>query len=139
MNNDLYRWQFRVFAVFAGCLVFVLAFRNRTTFPFPWNDEARFYLPALWWAVHFSLAPANLHAPQGIFWVPDGFTIFIGLALLCFGKTIQVARGVCEVSVALGVTLFALVFRKLAGCSQAGLCATLLLLTPPVIFAANVV
>src|ERR1700761_5326522 len=120
MNNDLYRWQFRVFAVFAGCLVFVLAFRNRTTFPFPWNDEARFYLPALWWAEHFSFSPDNLHAPHGIFWVPDGFTIFLGLALRFFGATMQAARSVCEASVALGVTLFAFVFRRLGGSWQAG-------------------
>jgi hypothetical protein len=139
MNTDLYKTRYRIFAVSAGCLMFALAYINRTTFPFPWNDEARFYLPALWWAEHFSLSPANLHAPQGIFWVPDGFTIFIGLALRLFGETIQVARGVCEFAVALGVTLFAFGFRKLGGSWQAGVLATLLLMTPPVVFAANMV
>jgi hypothetical protein len=98
---------YRTFAIFAGFLVFTLAYANRTTFPFPWNDEARFYLPALWWAEHYSLSPVNLHAPNGIFWVPDGFTLFIGSALRLFGETMQIARTVCECSVALGVTLFA--------------------------------
>lgn len=119
--------------------MFALAYVNRTTFPFPWNDEARFYLPALWWAEHGSLSPANIHAPSGIFWVPDGFTIFIGLALRLFGETMQAARGVCECAVALGVTLFALGFRRLGGSWQAGAAATLLLLAPPVVFAANMV
>ena len=119
--------------------MFALAYVNRTTFPFPWNDEARFYLPAFWWAEHFSLSPTNLHAPSGIFWVPDGFTIFLGLALRLFGKTMQVARTTCECVVSLGVTLFALGFRRLAGSWKIGVLSTLLLLTPPVVFAANMV
>jgi hypothetical protein len=126
-------------AILAGCFVFAVAYINRTTFPFPWNDEARFYLPAFWWAEHFSLSPANLHAPNGIFWVPDGFTILLGLALRLFGKTMQVARLTCECAVSLGVTLFALGFRKLTGSWKGGALATLLLSTPPVIFAANMV
>jgi hypothetical protein len=126
-------------AILAGCFVFAVAYINRTTFPFPWNDEARFYLPAFWWAEHFSLSPTNLHAPNGIFWVPDGFTIFLGLALRLFGKTMQVACMTCECAVSLGVTLFALGFRKLTGSWKGGALATLLLLTPPVVFAANMV
>ncbi len=139
MIGDFSKLRYRAFAVSAGCLIFALACVNRITFPFPWNDEARFYLPALWWAGHFSLSPANLHAPNGIFWVPDGFTIVIGLALRLLGETIQVARGVCEFAVAMGVTLFAFGFRKLGGSSHAGIFATLLLLTPPIVFAANAV
>lgn len=139
MKGDFSKAGYRLFAVSAGCLLFALAYLNRTTFPFPWNDEARFYLPALWWAEHFSLSPLNLHAPQGIFWVPDGFTVFIGLALRFFGETIGVARAVCEFAVALGVTLFAFGFRKLGASWQAGMLGTFLLLTPPVVFAANMV
>ena len=81
VKGHVYRGRYLVFAILAGCFVFALAYANRTTFPFPWNDEARFYLPAFWRAEHFSLSPTNLHAPSGIFWVPDGFTIFLGLAL----------------------------------------------------------
>jgi hypothetical protein len=139
MNTRLNKTRYRILALSAGCLIFALAYLNRSTFPFPWNDEARFYLPALWWAEHFSLSPLILHAPNGIFWVPDGFTIFIGLALRLFGETIQVARATCEFTVALGVTLFAFGFRKLGGSWHAGVFATLLLLTPPVVFAANMV
>lgn len=139
VKDHVYRGGYLVFAILAGCFVFALAYTNRTTFPFPWNDEARFYLPAFWWAEHFSLSPTNLHAPSGIFWVPDGFTIFLGLALRLFGETMQVARATCECAVSLGVTLFALGFRKLAASWKIGVLTTLLLLTPPVVFAANMV
>jgi hypothetical protein len=139
VKDHVYGRRYLVFSLLAGCFVFALAYANRATFPFPWNDEARFYLPAFWWAEHFSLSPTNLHAPSGIFWVPDGFTIFIGLALRVFGKTIQVARTTCECVVSLGVTLFALGFRKLAGSWKIGVLSTLLLLTPPVVLAANMV
>jgi hypothetical protein len=139
VKGHIYGGRYIAFAILAGCFVFALAYANRTTFPFAWNDEARFYLPAFWWAEHFSLSPANLHAPSGIFWVPDGFTIFLGLALRLFGKTMYVARTTCECAVSLGVTLFALGFRKLAGSWKIGVLSTLLLLTPPVVFAANMV
>lgn len=139
VKDNVYGGRYLVFAILAGCSVFALAYANRTTFPFPWNDEARFYLPAFWWAEHFSLSPTNLHASSGIFWVPDGFTIFLGLALRLFGKTMQVARTTCECVVSLGVTLFALGFRKLGGSWKIGVLSTLLLLTPPVVFAANMV
>jgi hypothetical protein len=139
VKDHVYGRRYLAFALLAGCFVFALAYTNRTTFPFPWNDEARFYLPAFWWAEHFSLSPTNLHAPNGIFWVPDGFTIFLGLALCLFGKTMQVARTTCECVVSLGVTLFALGFGKLAGSWKIGVLSTLLLLTPPVVLAANMV
>jgi hypothetical protein len=139
VEDHVYKGRYLSFAIFAGSFVFACAYANRTTFPFPWNDEARFYLPAFWCAEHFSLSPSNLNAPSGIFWVPDGFTIFLGLALRLFGKTMQVARATCECAVSLGVMLFCLGFRKLAGSWKGGALATLLLLTPPVIFAANMV
>jgi hypothetical protein len=51
-KENAYKSRYQIFAIFSGCFVFALAYANRTTFPFPWNDEARFYLPALWWAEH---------------------------------------------------------------------------------------
>lgn len=130
------RW-YLAFVVLAGCASFALAFSNRMTFPFPCVDDAIFYLPGLWWAEHLSLEPTFLHAPGGIFWLPDGFTVFIGLAASLFGHTIEVARATCECTVALGVMLFSLAFRKLAGSPEMGVAATLWLLTPPVVYAAN--
>lgn len=139
MDNATRLGWYRAIALFAGLAIFVLARANRLTFPFPWNDEARFYLPALWFARHGSLNPAVLNAPTGIFWVPDGFTVFLGLVLRLFGQTIETARTACECMIAAGVAVFALSFRKLSGSRTTGALATLLLLTPPVVFAANMV
>lgn len=130
---------YEAFAILAGVALFALAKANRLTFPFPWNDEARFYLPALWLVKHESLNPAILNAPRGIFWVPDGFTVLLGFVMQLFGQTIETARMACECTVAAGVVVFALAFRKLSGSRKTGALATLLLLTPPVVFAANMV
>ncbi len=139
MTRRTERLAYAVYAVLAGCVVFAMARANRLVFPFPWNDEARFYLPALWWAEHLSLRPLNVNAPEGIFWVPDGFTIYLGLALRLFGGTMDVARGVMESTIAAGVVVFALGLRRLTGSAMLGAAAALLLVTPPVIFAANMV
>ena len=130
---------YEAFALLAGLALFALARANRLTFPPPWNDEARFYLPALWLVKHGSLNPAILNAPRGIYWVPDGLTVFLALVLRLFGPTIEMARIACECAVAAGVSIFALAFRKLSGSWRTGALATLLLLTPPVVFAANMV
>ena len=130
---------YEAFALLAGLALFALARANRLTFPFPWNDEARLYLPAQWWVNHGSLDPATVNAPRGIFWVPDGFTVLLGLVLRMFGQSIEIARAACECMVAAGVALFALEFRNISGSRTTGALATLLLLTPPVVFAANMV
>lgn len=126
-------------ALGAGVLVFTLSMWNRLTFPVPWNDEARFYVPALWWANHFNLEPASLNAPMGIFWVPDGFTILLGSGLTLFGKSIYTARLICEVMVSVSVALWSLSFRRIAGSSYVGALCTILIVSPSVVFAANMV
>jgi hypothetical protein len=139
MRDRIYERWYLAFAVLAGCASFALAYSNRLVFPLPLVDDVLFSLPGLWWAEHFSLQPIVLHAPRGIFWLPEGFTLFIGLAASLFGQTIEVARAMCEASVAGGVMLFSLAFRKLAGSALMGAAATLWLLTPPVVYTANAV
>jgi hypothetical protein len=139
MDDGIRVGWYEAFALLAGFALFAMASANRLTFPFPWNDEARFYLPALWLVKYGSLDPAILNAPRGIYWVPDGFTVFLALVLRLFGQTIEIARTTCECIVAAGVAIFALAFRKLSGSWKTGALATLLLLTPPVVFAANMV
>jgi hypothetical protein len=129
--------RYWAFALLAGFALFGMAQVNQLTFPFPSLDDARFYLPALWVAKYGSLNPTVLNAPRGIFWVPDGLTVLLGLVMRLFGQSIEVARIACECMVAAGVALFALVFRRLSGSAATGALATLLLLTPPVVFAAN--
>lgn len=130
---------YEAFAVLAGLALFALARANRLTFPFPWNDEARFYLPAQWWVNHGSFDSVTVNAPHGIFWLPDGFTVLLGLVLRMFGQSIEIARAACEWMVAAGVAIFAFEFRSISGSRTTGALATLLLLTPPVVFAANMV
>jgi hypothetical protein len=131
-------WYF-VFALVAGCAVFVIARQNLMTFPRPWNDEARFYLPSWYFSETGSLAPKILNAPNGIYWVPDGFYVWIGMSLALFGRSITVARLVCEISVACSVSIFALSFLKITRSATMAVLCTLMLVTPPVIFAANMV
>ena len=133
------RHWYSVFALLAGVTVFSFAYLNRFTFPFPWNDEARFFFPALWWAEHTSLKPENLNAPNGIFWVPDGFTILFGCILKLFGHSIETARLACELMVASGVTLFAFAFKELSRSAIFGVVSTLILISPPTILASNMV
>jgi hypothetical protein len=137
MNAATERNRYLAFAAFAALIVWVMAYANRLTFPFPWNDEATLFLAAQWWAEHLAFNPSTLHAPNGIYWVPDGFTVIIGLCLRLFGNTIDVARAVCECFVTAGVFLFALAFRSISGTWKIGALTTLFLLTPPIVFAAN--
>jgi hypothetical protein len=130
---------YSIFVIAAGCAVFVIARQNRLTFPYPWNDEARFYLPSWYFAEFGSLSPKILNAPNGIYWVPDGFYLWMGTLLTLFGRSITVARVLCEASVAASVTVFALVFVKITRSAMMAAIFTLLLVTPPVIFAANMV
>lgn len=109
------------------------------TFPSPWNDEARFYLPSWNFAQSGSLSPEILNAPHGIYWVPDGFYIWIGTFLAIFGRSIFVAQVVCEVSVSISVIIFARAFLQLTGSPLMAAAFGLILISPPIIFAANMV
>jgi len=130
---------YAAFAFASGCCVLLLARANALTFPYPWNDEARFFLPAWWLSTNGSLSPAVLNAPQGIFWVPDGFYIWLAAILSIFGRIVEVARVACELTVTLGVALFAIAFRRITGSPWIGAAVTTVLLTPPTIFAANMI
>jgi hypothetical protein len=128
-----------IFVIAVGCTVFLIARQNILTFPYPWNDEARFYLPSWYFAQTGSLSPAILNAPNGIYWVPDGFYIWMGTFLALFGHSIAIGRTLCELTVATSVSIFALSFRKLTQSATMAGAFTLILISPPVIFAANMV
>lgn len=126
-------------AIAAACCTFLIARANALTFPYPWNDEARFFLPAWWLSSRGSLSPAILNAPHGIFWVPDGFCVWLAAILSVFGRSVYVARSACEITVALGVGIFALVFRKVSGSLGVGAAISTVLIAPPTILAANMI
>jgi hypothetical protein len=128
-----------VFVIAVGCTVFVIARQNTMTFPYPWNDEARFYLPSWYFAETGSLSPTILNAPNGIYWVPDGFYIWMGTFLALFGRSIAVGRILCELTVATSVSILSLSFLKLTRSAAMAAIFTLILVSPPVIFAANMV
>jgi hypothetical protein len=130
---------YSVYVIAAGCAVFLLARQNSLTFPYPWNDEARFYLPALNFAQTGSLSPTILNAPNGIFWMPDGFYVWMGAFLAIFGRSIAIARTLCELTVATSVSIFALSFLKLTRSAGMAAIFTLILISPPIIYAANMV
>ena len=139
MKSFWFKQYYLIVSISLAVLLFLICRANIHTFPFPWNDEVRFYLPALWWAEYFSFYPEYLNAPNGIYWVPDGFTVIIGSFLKIFAKKIEIARLVCEFSVVIGFIIYAVSFKKLTQSSYLGGISALLLLSPPVIFAANMV
>jgi hypothetical protein len=130
---------YSILVIAAGCAVFLIARQNRLTFPYPWNDEARFYLPSWNFAQTGSLSPAILNAPNGIYWMPDGFYIWMGASLTLFGRSITIARTICQLTVATSVSIFALSFLKLTRSAAMAALFTLILVSPPTIYAANMV
>lgn len=61
-------------------------------YPVPWPDEAHFLQPALQLVRHLTLAAPQLNAPDGIFWMPDGYAVAMGAAFAVLPDTVAVAR-----------------------------------------------
>jgi hypothetical protein len=137
-RQKVHLW-YSICVIAAGCAVFLIARQNSLTFPYPWNDEARFYLPSWYFAQTGSLSPAILNAPNGIYWMPDGFYVWMGASLALLGRSIAIARTVCELTVATSVSIFALSFLKLTRSAAIAALFTLILISPPTIYAANMV
>jgi hypothetical protein len=85
--------------------IVLMAKANALTFPFPNEDEAAFFLPAWSLAVHGSLKPEILNAPNGIYWMPHGYYVWVSFFLWLFGPTIEVARTVNQATTAAAVAL----------------------------------
>jgi hypothetical protein len=63
----------------------------------------------------------------------------MGTLLTLFGSSITVARTICEITVAIGVSVFSFLFRRVTQSPVLGASITFVLVTPPVILAANMV
>jgi hypothetical protein len=124
-------------------LIFVaivwMARANALTFPLPNDDESAFFLPAWYLAVHGTLRYPMLNAPDGIFWTPHGFYIWQALFLRIFGPTIDVSRTLCQVSTASAAVLLTLAYSRIARSRAFALLCGALLVSPGVIFCANMV
>jgi heme exporter protein D len=127
-------WVF-LFCMFVTILVFAKA--NAITFPFPNEDDGSFFLPAWNLAVHGNLNPQVLNAPNGIYWMPHGFYVWVALFLKLFGSTIEIARSVSQITTATAaIVLTAAMAQMSRSRAFASLCG-LLLVSPPVIYTAN--
>jgi hypothetical protein len=107
------------------------------TFPVPNEDEATFFLPSWNLAVHGSWNPEILNAPNGIYWIPHGYYIWLALFLRIFGPTIEVARTVGQITTAAAAVILFLALKRICGSIFFGGMCALLLVSPSVILAAN--
>jgi hypothetical protein len=119
--------------------ILALARANVLTFPLPNEDDASFFFPSWNLAVHGTLRVLLLNAPDGIFWVPDGFYLWLSLFLRLFAPTVEVARTVCQLTTAAAAVLLVLAYARICGSRGHALLCGLLLVSPGVIFAANTV
>ena len=77
--------------------------------PTPWDDEIHFLVPARNLAHGSGLVAPQLNAPQGLFWMPDGYALFMGLIYALAPASLEVARWfsfALVVVVAVGLHLF---------------------------------
>ncbi len=122
-------------AASAAVILHLLAFDR---FPTPWVDEAHFLVPALRLARHGTLGVPELNAPDGLFWMPDGYYTVLAAAFSVLPDTLTVARAT-SLLFTLGTTMsFAVIARRLDVPPLAGaIVAASWLLAPHVVIAGN--
>jgi hypothetical protein len=125
--------------LFIFCAILVLARVNSFTFPLPNEDDARFFFPSWNLALHSTLDVPILNAPNGIFWTPHGFFVWLAIFLRLFGPTVEVAHRICQLTTAASCVLIVIAFARLCGSRAFALLCGLLLVSPGVIFAANTI
>jgi hypothetical protein len=108
-------------------------------FPFAWPDEAHFLTPALNLAERGTLAAPQLNAPEGMFWMPDGFAALYGAVFTVAPDTLFTARMVsfAAILVCAGLMYAAATRLGAARLPTAGLVA-LWAVSPGVVIAGNV-
>lgn len=138
--NLSFRLPKAIFWLFLLCMfvtIVVIAKANAMTFPFPNEDDGSFFLPAWNLAVHGNLRPEVLNAPNGIYWMPHGFYVWVAFFLKLFGSTIEVARTVSQISTAVAAVLLTIAMEQISRSRLFALLCGLLLVSPPVIYTAN--
>jgi hypothetical protein len=131
-----------VFWVFLAALaVFIvwMARDNVLTFPYPSEDDSAFFPPAWNLAVHASLKPQVLNAPDGFYWMPHGYFLWLGFFLWLFGPTAEVAHTVNQITVAAAVALLTFAHARICRSRGFALLCACLLASPAVIIAANTI
>lgn len=107
-------------------------------FPIPWDDEAHFLVPARNLAAGMGLVAPQLNAPQGMFWMPDGYMLLMGAVYAFTGPSLAVARWVSFGLVMMSVVCLYLTGRRM-GLPQVlvALLLTLWLIAPRVVVLGN--
>jgi hypothetical protein len=119
--------------------IVLMARANVFTFPLPNEDDNSFFLPAWSLAVHGTLRAPVLNAPDGIFWMPHGVFVWLALFLHIFGPTIEVARTVCQLTTATAAALLVIAYSRIGGSRGFALLCGALLVSPGMIFTANII
>jgi hypothetical protein len=119
--------------------IVLVARANVYTLPLPNEDDASFFVPSWNLAVHGTLRVPLLNAPDGIFWMPHGFYVWQALFLRIFGPTVEVARTVCQLTTAFDAVLIVVAFARICRSRGFALLCGALLVSPGVIFCANLI
>lgn len=130
---------FRSFLAVVFISILMLARANYGTFPFANEDEATFFIPAWNLAVFGNLQPLALNAPNGIYWVPHGFYLWLALFLRLFGATRGVAVAVCQATTATATVLLLSALARVAQSRWFASVCAVVLVSPATIFAANTI
>lgn len=140
--NQLRKWSKRgsVFVLAAGFItVILLHYVAAYHFPTPWPDEATFLIPALRFSENMLLAAPELNAPRGIFWMPDGYYVFMGMVFRFLPYSLAMARLVSLVLVLAFVASIYIVAQNLRVPSLvAAIALVVWLVTPRVVLMSNV-
>jgi hypothetical protein len=106
-------------------------------YPVPWDDEAHFLAPAQSLVQHLSLTAPQINAPEGIFWMPDGYAAVIAVFYAVLPDTVATARLLSlGFTLAFAGCLYALTARASAtghGARLAAACAAALWLASPLV------
>lgn len=119
--------------------IVLVARANVYTLPLPNEDDASFFVPSWNLAVHGTLRVPLLNAPEGIFWMPHGFYVWQALFLRIFGPTIEVARTVCQLTTGFAAVLIVVAFARICRSRGLALLCGALLVSPGVVFCANLI
>ncbi|MBZ0303958.1 MAG: hypothetical protein K8J31_29740 [Anaerolineae bacterium] len=79
--------------VLAGLLIaLLLHLQAGDHLPTPWDDESHFLVPARNMAHGLGLVAPQLNAPRGMFWMPDGYALVVGLLFFVIPPSLEAAR-----------------------------------------------
>jgi hypothetical protein len=89
------QWEIGIIILFIGFIIAALLHWSAAYhFPVPWNDESHFLMPAINLSENLSLAAPEQNAPLGMFWMPDGYYVFMGILFFVLPTSLEAARWV---------------------------------------------